>query len=66
MNLALCIRCKYFELEGMESSCMQEIWPRVSISKSRIYNPHMFECIDYARESEQYLYYTNTSIPQTH
>ena len=45
----LCNKCKNYEVDGNISFCKEKVWPKTNLSKSRIYNALMFECIDYER-----------------
>ncbi len=48
---ALCKECIRYEAEGNDAICELKIWPKVTLSRSKIYNAMMFECIEHERTS---------------
>jgi len=45
--MRLCIKCKYYEEISSIARCRQYHWISNNEQKPRIYNPMMFECLDY-------------------
>ncbi len=46
---ALCNKCINYEYDEVSARCILKMWPKVTLSKSKIYNAMMFECIDHER-----------------
>ena len=61
---ALCNKCINYEDDEVSARCILKMWPKVTLSKSKIYNAMMFECIDHERES--YIYPINQLEPLQH
>ena len=52
----LCNKCKNYLIDGNDTFCKYDEWPCIAVTKSKIYNPYMFECINYSRTVKRYLY----------
>ena len=46
----LCSKCRNYLVEGNDTWCRHDMWEGVTISKSKIYNPFMFECIEWEKK----------------
>lgn len=45
--MKLCIDCNFYISDGVPLYCGRGKWESVEPSKTRTYNPIMFECIDF-------------------
>jgi len=51
--VVLCNKCRNYLVDGNDTFCSQDIWPRTNLLKSKIFNALMFECIDYERANQR-------------
>lgn len=59
---ALCIGCNNYSTEGNDAFCGEQMWSKANVSKSKIYNALMFECIEYERTISRHLLYPTNFI----
>lgn len=45
----LCKECRNYLIEGSDTWCRHDIWPSVTLFKSKLYNAYMFECIEFEK-----------------
>ena len=45
--MKLCVNCNYYIKDGVPIFCGMGHWESIEPTKTKIFNPSMFECIDY-------------------
>ena len=46
-NYILCKECDYYVIDGIKSYCENDHWKNIVVERSILFNPPMFECIEY-------------------
>jgi len=59
MKKVLCRDCRNYLRENNDTWCRYDMWEGVSVFKSKIYNPFMFDCIEWERIPKERLAYRN-------
>ena len=49
----LCKTCDYYVIDGNKSYCEHDHWTNVMVEQSKLFNPLMFECLDYEGSNRQ-------------
>ena len=49
----LCSKCRNYLIEGNDTWCRHDIWPNTTLSKSRLFNALMFECIEFEKTRQR-------------
>ena len=43
----ICYNCVYYVEDKAKAYCEYDLWTFADISKAKLYNPYMFDCINY-------------------
>ena len=49
--MKLCVDCNFYIKDGVPMYCGKGYWESVEPSKTRTFNPIMFECIDFESDN---------------
>jgi hypothetical protein len=62
--MKLCVKCVYYVEDNTKSYCENDHW-ETDIDKSKLYNPFLFDCVDYEERDKVIESFMNESIKFT-
>ncbi len=49
--MKLCINCSHYNSDATPITCLKGYWESVELTKTRTFNPIMFECIEFETDN---------------
>jgi len=49
--MKLCINCNHYTQDGVPIICGMGYWESIEVTKTKTFNPIMFECIDFETDN---------------